>query len=83
MAGQATPEASGLRVRKNSFEEIRITPVRFKGYELVDLRVWTLGVDGREPQRTRKGATFGQDLLPDVIAALQALDAEIHGAAQE
>jgi hypothetical protein len=60
-------------VRKNSLEEVRVSISEFRGHNLVDVRVFA-DFDGRggEPRPTKKGIALKVELLPDLIAALQA-----------
>ena len=58
-------------IPKNTTEEIRIGLDKFKGHDLVSLRVWADPYAGDERVATRKGISMNVKLLPDLIAALQ------------
>ena len=64
-----------IDVRKNQSEVIRVRPTEFKGYNLVDIRVWTEEEQGGEVvlKPTKRGICFKRELLPDVIQALQGI----------
>ena len=51
------------RIRKNSGEEVVVTLSRFKGHDLLDLRIHFGGADTRRP--TRKGISINITRLPD------------------
>lgn len=57
-------------IAKNSRETIRIDLGHFNGHELVHVRVWFIGSDGK-PVPSRAGVAFKPELLPEVIAALE------------
>ena len=58
------------RLPKNRREEIRIERQDYKGWDIVDIRVWV--VDGyNAPIVTKKGLAVRTDLVPDLIAALR------------
>ena len=44
--------------QKNKFEEVRVQIKEFKGYDLVDLRVYTTLKDGEEKIPTGKGLSI-------------------------
>ena len=56
--------------KKNNFEEVRTQLTEYKGYDLVDIRVWS-SVEGWEPRPTRKGITLKTELLPDLERAVK------------
>ena len=58
-------------VSKNSREEIEVAIDRYRGHEVVDVRAWIAGYDGKSTP-TKKGLTFRAELIPALIAALQA-----------
>lgn len=60
-------------IRKNAREEIRITLDDFKGYQLVNLRVWFDAGNG-DYRPGKQGLAFRLDLLPEVLEALGALE---------
>ena len=59
-------------VRKNAGEVVRVSTGEFKGFDLVNVRVWfqeTPGVGEFKP--SKKGVAFRRELLPEVIELLQ------------
>lgn len=62
-------------IPKNKREFVRIELDTFRGHNLFSLRVWAKTEDA-EAVPTRKGVTIAVALLPDIIAALQAAEAE-------
>ena len=75
-------QSKAADIRKNASEVIRVRPTEFKGYSLVDVRVWAETEQGGEAtlKPTKKGICFKRGLLPDVIRALQGiLEAETGG----
>jgi len=62
-------------IRKNVSEVLRVQPTEFKGYQLVDIRIWVEADRGGEVKLkpTKKGVCFSRDLLPDVVRALQGI----------
>lgn len=60
-----------LIVPKNAQDEVRITLTDYKGYAIVDIRVFSdFAGDGvRRP--TKKGVALRVGTLPDLISALQ------------
>ncbi len=66
--------------RKNATEEVRITRSDFKGFDLVDVRVYgEFGGPARVMMPTRKGLSIQREQLPKLIAALQEAQAVIGG----
>jgi len=59
------------KIDKNAQEEIIVQLTEFKGYDLVDLRVWVKSLVGETGTPTKKGLTVKPDLLPELIEALQ------------
>lgn len=59
---------------KNSLEEIRAQIINYKGYDLIDLRVWVDAKDGSGKVATRKGLTLSIELLPELKKAVLALE---------
>jgi hypothetical protein len=66
-----------MDVQKNTLELIRIQPTTFKGYDLVDIRIFYKD-DEDNYKPTKKGVTFKQDLLEDVIQALNKVKAKVN-----
>jgi hypothetical protein len=63
-------------IRKNAREEIRVELSGYKGYDLVNLRVWADPLhagSGRIP--TKAGIACNVALIPDLIAALRKAEA--------
>ncbi len=58
---------------KNTLEEVRLQVVNYKGYDLIDLRVWALK-DGKDAVATRKGISISIELLPELKKAVLALE---------
>jgi hypothetical protein len=59
------------KIEKNAQEEIIVQLIEFKGYYLVDLRVWAKSVMGQTGKPTKKGITVKPGLLPELIEAIQ------------
>ena len=57
-------------LQKNTLDVIRIQKTKYKGHDLVDVRVYVEDKNG-EKIPTRKGITFKVDLLDEVISALE------------
>jgi len=57
-------------LQKNTLDVIRIQKTKYKGHDLVDIRVYVEDKHG-EKIPTRKGITFKVDLLDEVISALE------------
>ena len=70
------------RFQKNSAEEVRAAITNYKGYDLIDLRVWVLRKDG-EGVATRKGLTLNVGLLPELKKAVLALEKAVNKARKE
>lgn len=64
---------------KNALEEVRAQVINYKGYDLIDLRVWALKKDGEGVVATRKGITISIELLPELKKAVLALDKALTG----
>lgn len=60
--------------QKNKFEEIRVQIKEFKGYDLVDIRVFAGSKDGEEKVPTGKGISINVSHFLELKKAL--LDAE-------
>ncbi|MBI3315688.1 MAG: transcriptional coactivator p15/PC4 family protein [Candidatus Omnitrophica bacterium] len=62
---------------KNKFEEVRVQVKEFKGYDLLDLRVYTALKDGEEKIPTGKGLSLNvshfQELKRAVLEAERVL----------
>lgn len=78
--GAKAPESSGgqnapsiYEFRKNAVEVVQATLSTFHGHELADLRVYFQADDG-SLRPTKKGLCIGVDLLPELRAAVEALE---------
>jgi hypothetical protein len=60
--------------RKNATEVLRVSLSNFKGYDLVDIRVWVDGYGG-VTRPTKQGISIRRELLPELQ---QAIDAAIN-----
>ncbi|MCX8012165.1 MAG: transcriptional coactivator p15/PC4 family protein [Desulfobacterota bacterium] len=58
------------RFEKNSFEEVRISLTKFKGKDLIDLRVYYRPDDGEEMRPTKKGITISLDKFNELKNAI-------------
>ncbi len=59
-------------ILKNAREVYRITRLDFKGYPLVDIRVWFDDATTGE-LRPGKGVSIKAEVLPEIVAALSGL----------
>jgi len=61
-------------IQKNRASEVRVSLTEFKGYQLVDVRVWAkpFGTEGGDTRATREGVSLGIAKLPELIRTLQA-----------
>lgn len=55
---------------KNKFEEVRVQIKEFKGYDLLDLRVYTTLKDGEEKIPTGKGLSINVSHFQDLKKAI-------------
>ena len=60
------------RFQKNSGEEVRAQLTNYKGYDLIDLRVFAIRKDG--DVATRKGLALNVALLPELKKAILAVE---------
>jgi hypothetical protein len=58
-------------IDKNKAEDMRIELMEFRGYQLIGIRVFVDTPDSEDRVPTRKGVTFRQEQLPELIAALK------------
>lgn len=63
-------------IEKNRAEELRICLDKFKGHDLVSVRVWCDAYSGTAKVATKKGVALAVDRLPELIAALQQAESE-------
>ncbi len=61
---------------KNAAEEASVSLTQFKGYDLIDLRVYYCATDG-EPIPTKKGVTMSIELYPNLRDAILKLGKEL------
>lgn len=59
---------------KNKFEEVRVQIKEFKGYDLLDLRVYTTLKDGEEKIPTGKGLSINVSHFEELKKALLAAE---------
>lgn len=55
---------------KNSSETVRVTPNRYQGYDLVDIRIFAK-IKGGETVRTKKGVSLNVDQIPELLECLE------------
>ncbi len=63
-------------IPKNGREVVKVELSEFNGHDLLSIRVWTKDTD----RPTTKGITVGMKLLPKLLGALQAAEAEARAA---
>jgi len=65
-------------VPKNKLEEVRIALSQFKGADLLDVRVWEgdEGADASKRHATKRGISIKIARIGELIAGLQAAEAE-------
>lgn len=56
-------------IEKNATEQIRVRLREYRGYDLLDLRIFYQ--DGEEWKPTRKGLTLRYDRVSDLLEALE------------
>jgi predicted CopG family antitoxin len=66
------------RFEKNSFEEVRISLTKFKGKDLIDLRVYYRPDDGEEMRPTKKGITISLDKFNELKNAILTVEKALH-----
>jgi hypothetical protein len=59
---------------KNKFEEIRIGVKEYKGFDLIDLRVWVESKEAGGKVPTAKGLSLNVELFPQFKKALLQLE---------
>jgi len=61
------------RFSKNAQEEVIIQLTNFKGYKLIDIRVWlkSLPTENGESKATKKGISLKTEAIPKLIEALK------------
>ena len=55
---------------KNNRDTIRVTPNKFEGYDLIDVRVYAPNRETGEVIPTKKGISINVDTVPELIDAL-------------
>jgi hypothetical protein len=63
-------------IEKNASNKIRISLTEFKGYDLIDLRVYYEDEEG-DYKPTKKGIALKPEIIPQVIEGLQEAEKEI------
>jgi len=58
-------------IKKNTHEYVRVTPKRFMGNDVIDVRIWLYAREGFDEKPTKKGVNLSLDLVPDLIDALR------------
>ena len=62
---------------KNKFEEVRVQVREYKGYDLIDIRIWT-DVKGTEDRvATAKGLSLNVEHFGDLKKAVMTLEKEL------
>src|SRR5262249_42856361 len=64
------PIMPSREISKNRRDMLRITPSRYEGYDLIDIRVYSPKPGTRELVPTKKGVSVAVDLVPTLIDAL-------------
>ncbi|MDD5504151.1 MAG: transcriptional coactivator p15/PC4 family protein [Candidatus Omnitrophica bacterium] len=59
---------------KNKFEEIRIGIKEYKGFDLIDLRVWVDSKEAGSKVPTAKGLSLNIELFPQFKKAVMSLE---------
>ena len=60
--------------QKNKFEEVRVQVKEYKGYDLLDIRVYTAGKEGEERIPTGKGLSLNVSHFNDLKKAVLLLE---------
>ncbi len=60
--------------QKNKFEEVRVQVKEFKGYDLIDLRVYTSVREGEDKIPTGKGLSINVSHFGDLKRSIQELE---------
>ena len=55
--------------RKNAVEKVKVSLVQYRGYDLIDIRVYYDNGDGKF-MPTRKGLCISLELLPDLLEGI-------------
>ena len=62
------------RFQKNASEEVRAQIIKYKGHDLIDVRVWVPRQDRPGENPTKKGLTLNIELLPQLKDAVLKLE---------
>lgn len=60
--------------QKNALEEVRAQITEYRGHQLIDIRVWLKGREGRDARPTRKGIALEVEQFPDLKQAVLELE---------
>jgi hypothetical protein len=63
-------------IQKTAAVQLRVSLEQFKGHDLCDVREFASFTAANVPMPTRKGVSVPVRLLPDLIVALQAAEAQ-------
>jgi len=55
---------------KNKTETVKICLQEYKGFEVIDIRIWSR-IGGDKEYVTKKGLTIRRELLPELISTLE------------
>ncbi len=55
---------------KNNREDVRVSLSKFKGYDLLGVRVWYKS-ENDAPKPSKSGITIRVEMLPDLLALMQ------------
>jgi hypothetical protein len=75
---QSGPDDPVYQFRKNAIEVVQARLSFFHGHQLVDIRAYYEAEDGSF-RPTKKGLAVGLDLLPELRAAVEALERAVAG----
>lgn len=58
------------QVAKNNRETVRVTPTRYEGHDLIDIRIYVRNRETGEVGPTKKGISINVDAVPELVDAL-------------
>lgn len=64
------------RLPKNRNTDLRIALEQFKGFNLLDLRLFTPAADGEPERATKSGVSLRVEMIRELIESLQRAEAE-------
>ena len=64
-------------IRKNSFEEVHVGAGVYKDMRLLNLRIYSMKTETGDAIPTKKGIAINTELLPDLLALLEKLEAAL------